>query len=119
MSPGHDRGAFADPASPPGWDISHVSFGDVLEALNPLQYLPGVGMIYRELTGDSVHPALRIAVAGAVSLLFGGPIGLAATMLISVAGEVLHNTGSSTGTTASPAQWNEAHAAYRRPAHDA
>jgi len=76
--------------SPAGWDVGHVSFADVLSAVNPLQYLPVVGTIYRALTGDEVHPALRIAVSGVASLVLGGPIGLAATMLVAVADEVRH-----------------------------
>src|SRR5579859_5767627 len=66
--------------APPDWDLSHIEFSDVLSALNPLQYVPVVGTIYRELTGDEVHPALRVAVGAAMSV-FLGPVGLAATLI--------------------------------------
>ena len=91
---------------PADWDISHVGFHDVLSALNPLQYLPGVGMIYPELTGDYVHPALKIAVAGAASFLIGGPIGLVAAMIGAVVMEVAHSSPHDA------AHWQEAAAAY-------
>jgi microcompartment protein CcmL/EutN len=48
-----------------------ASFKDVLDTVNPLQQLPGVGMLYRAGTGDTISPAAKIA-GGA---LFGGPIG--------------------------------------------
>lgn len=51
-----------------------LSFWDVLDVINPLQHIPLVSTIYRELTGDKIGDAARIA-GGA---LFGGPIGLAA-----------------------------------------
>lgn len=47
------------------------SFKDVLDSVNPLQQLPGVGALYRSTTGDSISPMAKIA-GGA---LFGGPIG--------------------------------------------
>lgn len=47
------------------------SFKDVLDSVNPLQQLPGVGAVYRSTTGDTVSPIAKIA-GGA---LFGGPIG--------------------------------------------
>lgn len=52
------------------------SFGffDVLDMINPLQHIPVVSTIYRNLTGDSIGPAARV-VGGAA---FGGPIGAAA-----------------------------------------
>ncbi len=113
IAPGHDAGAGPALPAPADWDASHVGFGDVLEALNPLQYLPGVGTIYRHATGDSVHPALRIAVAGAASFLLGGPIGLAVAMLGAVVGEVAGEGNPS------PATFAQADQAYRRLARDA
>jgi hypothetical protein len=71
----------APPPQPADWSIGHVGFRDVLSAINPLQYLPVVGMIYREATGDTVPPAFRIGVSAVASMLFGGPIGLAVTMI--------------------------------------
>lgn len=50
-----------------------LSFWDVLDIINPLQHIPIVSTIYREITGDKIGDAARIA-GGA---LFGGPIGLA------------------------------------------
>ncbi len=47
------------------------SFGDVVDVVNPLQHLPVVGMVYRQLTGDDIRPMSQI-VGGA---LYGGPIG--------------------------------------------
>lgn len=45
---------------------------DALKALNPLQHVPVVGMIYRAATGDTIPAPLRVAGAGIV----GGPLGM-------------------------------------------
>ncbi len=56
------------------------TFGEVLDALNPLQYLPVVGTIYRVVTGDQGSPGLRTAVSAIVGMLMGGPVGLLTSM---------------------------------------
>lgn len=48
-------------------------FSTLLDIINPLQHIPLVSTLYRELTGDEINPAARL-VGGAV---FGGPIGFA------------------------------------------
>lgn len=53
-----------------------LSFGEVLDIINPLQHLPIVSSIYREVTGDSISPVARIA-GGAI---YGGPVGAAAAL---------------------------------------
>jgi hypothetical protein len=55
-------------------DDDGLSFWDVLDIVNPLQHIPIVSTLYREITGDQIGDAARLA-GGA---LFGGPIGLAA-----------------------------------------
>ncbi|ADE14227.1 hypothetical protein Nhal_1055 [Nitrosococcus halophilus Nc 4] len=50
-----------------------LTFGDLLDVVNPLHHLPVVGSFYRELSGDTIDPASRLA----GSALFGGPIGAA------------------------------------------
>lgn len=57
-----------------------LTFGDVIDMVNPLHHVPLLGSVYRRLTGDTIDPAIRIA-GGA---LFGGPIG-AAVSAVSVA----------------------------------
>jgi len=52
------------------------SFSDLLDILNPLQHIPIVNTIYRQLTGDH-EGAVADLVGGA---LYGGPIGLVAAM---------------------------------------
>lgn len=52
-------------------------FGDLLQALNPLQNLPIVGTIYRELTGATIEPSARVL----GGLLYGGPIGIASAVV--------------------------------------
>lgn len=51
---------------------SQVSFGDLIDTLNPLQHIPVVAEAYRSMTGDGISPQARIA-GGA---LWGGPVGL-------------------------------------------
>ena len=52
-----------------------LTFGDILDVINPLQHIRVISTIYRNLTGDELSPAARIA-GGA---LFGGPIGFVAS----------------------------------------
>jgi len=53
------------------------SFWDLLDVINPLQHIPIVSDIYRELTGDKIGAGARVA-GGA---LFGGLIGLGAAVV--------------------------------------
>jgi len=66
----------ADVVSPNFLGEDGFTFGDVLDAVNPLQHLPVVGAIYRQLTGDTMAPGARLA----GGTLYGGPIGLAASV---------------------------------------
>ncbi|MFO7483487.1 hypothetical protein [Oceanibaculum nanhaiense] len=51
-----------------------LSFFDFLDLINPLQHIPIVSSIYRQLTGDTIRPEMQMAGAG----LLGGPLGLLA-----------------------------------------
>ncbi|EME68070.1 hypothetical protein H261_20245 [Paramagnetospirillum caucaseum] len=51
------------------------SFLDFLDVINPLQHIPLVNNLYREITGDKIGVAARL-VGGT---LFGGPLGLLAS----------------------------------------
>jgi hypothetical protein len=97
-SSAYDRNQLSVPA-PAAWGDCHVSFSEALEMINPLQYVPVVGMIYREITGHAAHPALRIAVSTAVSLLFGGPIGLGLSMASAAATEVFDHRATTPDAT--------------------
>lgn len=55
---------------------NELSFGDLIDTLNPLQHIPVVSSLYRQLTGDTLSPEARVA-GGA---LYGGPIGLVASV---------------------------------------
>ncbi len=47
------------------------TFLDFLDIINPLQHIPVIATIYRNLTGDQIDPGSRIA----GGTLFGGPVG--------------------------------------------
>ena len=49
-----------------------LTFGDILDIINPLQHIPVVSSVYRMITGDEIGVGSRLA-GGA---LFGGPLGL-------------------------------------------
>ncbi len=51
---------------------SGFSFADLLDIINPLQHIPIVSTIYRQITGDEIGAGARI-LGGA---LFGGVLGL-------------------------------------------
>ena len=69
-----------------------LTFGDFLDVINPLQHIPVISHIYREMTGDEISPAARVA-GGA---LYGGPIGLAVATVNSI---VEATTGDDIGET--------------------
>jgi hypothetical protein len=48
------------------------SFADFIDIVNPLQHIPVVSAIYREITGDEIGAGARVLGGG----LFGGVIGL-------------------------------------------
>lgn len=54
-----------------------LSFGELLDVINPLQHIPIVNGFYRDLTGDAISPVAKIA--GGV--LFGGVIGGAVSVV--------------------------------------
>ncbi|MBM3951382.1 MAG: hypothetical protein FJ311_08005 [Rhodospirillales bacterium] len=59
-------------AEPPGlFQDGEFSFADIIDAINPLQHIPIVSTIYRELTGDRIGHGARMA----GGMLFMGPLG--------------------------------------------
>lgn len=68
---GPDALAFQQNAAPAADD--EFGFADLIDMINPLQHIPLVSHIYREITGDSIKPASQI-LGGAV---FGGALGAA------------------------------------------
>ena len=56
------------------------AFGDVIDVVNPLHHLPIVGTLYRNLTGDELHPASRI-IGGSI---YGGPVGAVSATVNSI-----------------------------------
>ncbi|EKE78520.1 hypothetical protein [Oceanibaculum indicum] len=59
---------------PDAGESESLSFFDFLDLINPLQHIPVVSSIYRQLTGDTIRPEMQMAGAG----LLGGPLGLLA-----------------------------------------
>ena len=87
-------------AAPPGLAVmgnermyqpqpSNITGQDMLRSLNPLQHLPGVGMIYRAVTGDTIPAPLAILGSIAVGAAPAGPIGIIGTILSSFAQELM------------------------------
>lgn len=65
-------------------------FSDFLDIINPLQHIPIVSTVYRAITGDQIEAGSRMA-GGA---LFGGPIGLAVSVVSAMVNE---STGKDPG----------------------
>ena len=72
------------------WGDEGFSFWDLLDIVNPLQHLPVVSTLYRDLTGDQIGAGPRLLGGG----LFGGPSGIA-TSAVNVAFEA--DTGKDIG----------------------
>lgn len=81
-------GSAAAAGSPLAVGHHGVSFHDILSALNPLQYLPVVGTIYRAVTGDLIPEPLRRLGSLLVSGLLGGPIGVAISLATTAAEKI-------------------------------
>lgn len=58
------------------------SFHELLSDLNPLQYIPVVGTLYRAMTGDRIPEAARLAGGFVVSGLIGGPLGMVTNLAL-------------------------------------
>lgn len=63
--------AAPDPAPADGAK-PEVSFWDLVDVINPLQHIPVVSTIYRQITGDEIGAGAKLA----GSFLFGGVLGL-------------------------------------------
>ncbi|MAL79285.1 MAG: hypothetical protein CMN55_09260 [Sneathiella sp.] len=60
-----------------GFGEDGFGFADFLDIINPLQHIPGLSTLYRELTGDEISPGSRM-IGGT---LYGGAIGFAASLV--------------------------------------
>jgi hypothetical protein len=69
-------GALAARESDGFFGADGFGFDDFLDLINPLQHIPIISTIYREITGDAISDGARIF-GGA---LFGGPLGFAAAI---------------------------------------
>jgi hypothetical protein len=58
-------------------DPHKVNFADIIDTVNPLQHIPVVGTLYREMTGDDMSSQARMA-GGAI---YGGPVGFVVSMI--------------------------------------
>ncbi len=67
-----------------------LSFWDFLDLINPLQHIPVVNTIYRDLTGDTIKTPIQLI----GSTIVGGPIGFATAMVDSIIEEA---TGTDMG----------------------
>lgn len=72
------------------WGENGLSFGDLIDIINPLQHIPLVSDAYRRITGDEASEGSRIV----GSTLFGGPIGLIGAVASAV---MRQETGQDTG----------------------
>jgi len=64
-------------------------FGDLLDMVNPLQHLPVVGYLYRELTGDGIKPVSKIVGGGLYGGFAGAAVGLVDTAITYETGKSL------------------------------
>ncbi|MBC7907818.1 MAG: hypothetical protein H7Y60_13895 [Rhodospirillaceae bacterium] len=72
--PGEGDGAAAESRLSMFAEEDEPSFWDVLDIINPLQHIPVVNDIYRDMSGDKIGVGARLL----GGTLFGGAIGLAA-----------------------------------------
>lgn len=94
---------------------SGLSFRSFLSDINPLQYVPVVGAVYRAVTGDEGNSTLRFVASLGTSFALGGPLGLGVTVAEKVTGidperiarsllsRILHHGSTTTATTGAAA----------------
>ena len=68
----------AVPSPSPSWDRP---FAFHMADLNPLQYVPVVGTIYRAVTGEELDPSWRVGGAVVTGALLGGPVGILTSLI--------------------------------------
>ncbi len=90
------------------------AFRAFLSDINPLQYIPVVGALYRAATGDEGNATLRFVASLGTSFALSGPIGLGITVAEKVTGidperivrallgHVFHPAAATTATAAAP-----------------
>ena len=76
------------------------SVDEAKHALNPLQHLPVVGMIYRQATGENLPPPLSIMGSVAVGAVLG-PAGIAGSVALNLVQELMR-IGPDTSRPAAP-----------------
>lgn len=64
---------------------SGISFGDVLDAINPLQHIPVVSSVYRAATGTAISGFAQIAGGALFGGLAGGLVSGLVTSIVDVA----------------------------------
>lgn len=60
-----------DPTLEPYRQEATMSFADFLDIINPLQHIPIISTLYREITGDTIGQPARVM----GGFLYGGPLG--------------------------------------------
>lgn len=70
-------------------DAKPLTFGDALQAINPLQQIPIIGSIYRAITGATIEPAARVVGGILFGGLFGGISAVANALIEATSGKDL------------------------------
>ena len=83
------------------WGGDGFGFDDLIDIVNPLQHIPIVSSIYRELTGDEINPGARLAGGAMLGGVFGVMAGAANMMIEEATGDdvVGHVVAAFTGET--------------------
>ena len=93
------------PASAPQTSAAEYSLWDALDLINPLQHIPGISTLYRDLTGDTIKPEMKLAGATALGGVFGFFAGLADAVMTQQTGRDMGQTilAALTGDASTPA----------------
>lgn len=68
-------GSVAARPSRPARTERESSFGNLVDAINPLHHVPGVGDVYRAATGDKISDGAKLAGHVGLGAAVGGPVG--------------------------------------------
>lgn len=84
------KATLGDNANGTFWGEDGFTFDDLVDLVNPLQHIPGVSTIYRELTGDTIAAGPKLITGG----VLGGVAGFVGSAVDAL---ITQQTGSSLG----------------------
>ncbi|WP_068082106.1 hypothetical protein [Polycladidibacter stylochi] len=66
-------------------DVPEFTLGEFIDIINPLQHIPGINTLYRNITGDEASVRSRVLGSSIYGIAIAGPVGMAGLLAGNVA----------------------------------